>query len=245
MWEQRLLGRAGVRVWMSCMASVTSSVVTGAQRMERLFPALSSRTVLVLMGSCSGLSPDLSGAKFSLVMPSEDVQGEHLPFLECCLHHHYYPRENSLRFCFLSEITNTHPKDRWDGFSQGSFAEFCCVGWGEGERGGHGAETEGLEGVSCSPLHRGCPCRQSWVRWHRGLGLGGRVRSLECQGLLASECDCGVSGGVWNSELHQGDVTQQLSHSGALVRPRLWCSQGAVGAETSLPLVVGWFYLAL
>lgn len=33
------------------------------------------------------------------------------------------------------------------------------------------------------------------------------MRSLECQGLLASECDCGVSGGVWNSELHQGDVT--------------------------------------
>lgn len=138
MWEQRLLGRAGVRVWMSCMASVTSSVVTGAQRMERLFPALSSRTVLVLMGSCSGLSPDLSGAKFSLVMPSEDVQGEHLPFLECCLHHHYYSRENSLRFCFLSEITNTHPKDSGMGSARAVLQSFAV--W-DGER----VKEEGME----------------------------------------------------------------------------------------------------
>lgn len=52
-------GCAGIRAWMSCVGSITSSVVIGAQRMERLFPALSPSVVLVFVGSC--LSPDLSG----------------------------------------------------------------------------------------------------------------------------------------------------------------------------------------
>lgn len=44
------------------MGSITSSVVIGAQRMEKPFPALSPGVVLVFMGSCSALGPDLSGA---------------------------------------------------------------------------------------------------------------------------------------------------------------------------------------
>lgn len=45
---------------MSCVGSITSSVVIGAQRMERLFLALSPSVVLVFTGSC--LSLGLSGA---------------------------------------------------------------------------------------------------------------------------------------------------------------------------------------
>lgn len=60
MWEQEASQAVlGIGAWMSCAGFVTSSVVFGAQR---IFPALSPSVVLVFMGSCSGLSPDLSGA---------------------------------------------------------------------------------------------------------------------------------------------------------------------------------------
>lgn len=69
----------------------------------------------------------------------------------------------------------SHPKGRWDGFSQGSCAEGRAVGavW-DGERGKEeGLELRQMVWEEC-PAHRhGAVPAHSWVWWHRGLSLGG------------------------------------------------------------------------
>lgn len=61
------------------------------------------------------------------------------------------------------------------------------VGWGEGDRGGHGVDTDGLGRVLLTPMEA-VPAGRAGCAGTEG------VRPLEYQGLLPAECGHGVSG---------------------------------------------------